>query len=59
MANKLRRAVRAWAQPMTMDTWKADQVLWSEHNCYIVPAAEYERLTRKSTKAAKRGRRGK
>lgn len=64
MAKKLTRAVKAWvyeAYGADDPTWLActDRLVLDAKPCYIVPAAEYERLARKSTKAAKRGRRGK
>lgn len=61
MAKKLTRAVKARA---TWNGFVGEWTAWGlrfptsslDTECYIMPAAEYERLTRK---AAKRGGRGK
>ena len=56
MAKKLTRAVKSRAGLTLHGYWTAGPGHDADNPCYIVPAAEYERLTRK---AAKRGRRGK
>ena len=59
MAKKLRRAVKAWVnrdrRGRVFCAW-LERAAGDNEPCYIVPAAEYERLTRT---AAKRGTRGK
>lgn len=62
MAKRLARAVKAvaWFAPgigrwiVTTEVFSTKRIIASAQDCVVIPAAEYERLTRK---AAKRGRR--
>jgi hypothetical protein len=43
---KLKRACKAWASQTIHGYWQASPASFGAEPCYIVPAAEYERLAK-------------